>query len=52
METKKEYNRKRKIQRRIWISRVFANTGGADPEELYKEALRKFNKDYPKYEHR
>lgn len=47
--THDEYKQKKKEQRQIYISRVFANVGGVDPDTLYREANRKFNKDYPKY---
>lgn len=37
----------REDRRKIWISRVFANTGGIDPDTLYTEARKQFDEANP-----
>jgi hypothetical protein len=45
---KSEYLKRKEERKKIWLEKVFANTAGADEKKLLKEALIKFEKEYPK----
>lgn len=42
-----EYLTKKEAQKKIWLARVFANSGDCDEDLLLKEALEKFEAEYP-----
>lgn len=47
-----EYEKEKEERRGIWIARVFANAMCSTPKQekaLYKEAIEKFENEYPKY---
>ena len=47
--TLSEYNLKKEEQKNIWLAKVFSLTMGLDEQKLYKEAVEKFEAEYPKF---
>lgn len=47
--TLKQYEKRKESQKKLWLARVFAHSGVEDEDHLIKQALEKFEKDYPLY---
>ncbi len=47
--TREDYEKRKKDQKGIFLSRVFAHSGDADERILLQEAEEKFEREYPPY---